>query len=85
MNTFKFLVRNEEEELRSLIDILPGESISYFTWKDPSKFSGIEVEIKLPLTLYEVRNLMKQISNGDLMRQTVALEEDYTGNRDYTL
>lgn len=43
------------------------------------------VEIATSLTLKEIQDIIREITDGHVMLQTIALKENYTGERDYGL
>lgn len=51
---------------------------------DPGK-PDVEVEIEIGITLQELRQIMGTVPDGHVMRQTVALAAEYTGERDTEL
>jgi hypothetical protein len=52
---------------------------------DYGKFPDVEVDIETDMDLEEVREAMRQVPDGHVMLQTVALTPDYSGFRDYSL
>lgn len=50
-----------------------------------SPFPDMEVEIYANLSLEELRDAMRKVEDGHVMVQTVALQDKYTGERNYLL
>lgn len=45
----------------------------------------VDIAILSPLSLDEIRDIIRTIPDSHVMLQTVQLEQDYTGERDYDL
>ena len=55
------------------------------TVKEIGCFPDTEVDLYTTMSLDDLRNEMRKITDGHVMLQTVALAEDYTGERNYEL
>lgn len=53
--------------------------------KEVSTFPDTNVNLLTILDLNELQNEMRKVSDGHVMLQTLALKEDYTGERNYNL
>ncbi len=53
--------------------------------KDIGMFPDTEVDLYTTMSLDDVRNEMRKIPDGHVMLQTIALAENYTGERDEEL
>lgn len=60
-----------------LLQAIPTVSVIMRTTLPPD----CEVELKTPLSLAEVKDVMASIPDGHVMRETVALKPEYTGER----
>jgi len=49
------------------------------------RYPDVEVEIEVDLSLKELRDIMRQIVDSHVMVQTVAQNDEYTGERNYDL
>ena len=49
------------------------------------QFPDTLVDLYTTMSLEELRNEIRSIEDGHVMLQTIALEKDYTGERDYEL
>lgn len=45
----------------------------------------VEVELDAEVPIEELRDELRKVEDGHVMVQTIALKEDYSGNRDYSL
>ncbi|KAA5548094.1 hypothetical protein [Adhaeribacter rhizoryzae] len=70
------------EDLDLVIDMF---ALSSYTILPHPVFSDVELEFKTNYSLEEIRELLKDVPDAHVMRQTVALKQDYTGERDHEL
>jgi len=73
-----------EADVDELIKLLPKEYSHTVKVMRPNPiFPDVVVDIITPLTATELENLMRQVTDGHVMLQTVAPLDHYTGDRDY--
>lgn len=77
---FRAECNHDVEELMKLI----GKNIMSIT-RTRGALPDTYVEFSTSLSLAQIRNAMRKVVDGHVMLQTVALKEDYTGERDYDL
>lgn len=65
------------DELRRLL----GMEIGRITMIQEPPFPDVEVELETKLTLKELRAAMLEVVDGHVMVETVATQEEYTGER----
>ena len=53
--------------------------------KEIGQFPDTLVDLYTNMSLDDLRNEIRSIEDGHVMLQTIALEKDYTGERDYEL
>lgn len=53
--------------------------------KEIGQFPDTLVDLYTTMSLEDLRNEIRSIEDGHVMLQTIALEQDYTGERDYEL
>lgn len=69
------------DALKSLV----GGHFDKITIINSPPFPDVEVELETEFSLENLRAVMRRVVDGHVMVQTVALRDDYTGERDYDL
>lgn len=82
-NVFRFRAECEHDvdELRRIL----GNHVKKIAKVTESPFPDTDVEIHVDLSLEDLRDAMRKVTDGHVMVQTVAPEDEYTGERDYSL
>jgi hypothetical protein len=78
---FRAECEHDVDELRRLL----GAKFERITITNSPPFPDVEVELKIGLSLEDLRDVMRRVDDGHVMIQTVAQSEEYTGERDYKL
>jgi hypothetical protein len=78
---FRAECQDDVDELRRLL----GAKFGRITITNSPPFPDVEVELRIGLSLEELRDVMRRVVDGHVMVQTVARTAEYTGERDYDL
>lgn len=78
---FRAECQRDVDELRRLL----GLKFDRITIVNSPPFPDVEVELKVELSLEQLRDIMRRVVDGHVMVQTVALYDEYTGERNYDL
>ena len=81
MYRFRAECQADVDELRRIL----GTKIDRITIVNSPPFPDIEVEVEVDLALEELRDTMRRVVDGHVMVQTVARDNEYTGERDYDI
>ena len=81
--TFQFRAEKESDvdELRQIL----GEQVKKITKTIKYPFPNTYVEIDVNISLEQLRNAMRRVTDGLVMVQTVAPKDEYTGERNCLL
>ena len=76
---FRAECQSDVDELRQLL----GMQVKQITMTQEPPFPDVEVELQTKLSLNKLREIMHQVADGQVMVETVAKKQDYTGERNY--
>ena len=76
---FRAECEHDVDVLRAIL----GTHVKRIVKLNEAPFPDNEVELHVPLSLEELRDVMRMVEDGHVMVQTVAPRDTYTGERDY--
>jgi len=81
-DTFRFRAELTTDIL-TLIQIIPQRHITAVSWESNPDLPGAVATIRTALSVTMLMHYMGEIRDGHVMKETVALAADYTGERRY--
>lgn len=86
---FRAEISSDVDRLKEVLvmDNLKSETLTAYSTKLEKEVNlpDVEIEFESELSLIEIQRIMDTIEDGHVMFETVALIEDYTGERNYDL